>query len=866
MELFVKVSMEAFVRSYVTEYSTFHSKHDLSDIRDIVLTKYAAVIASAPQRSTKLTLEAKYVYMEKLKRDAGQTIDLTPVLPDPKLLAKKVKKNDSSAGSKASLTDGKKSLSIKDLEEEIDITRDDFTNFCSVQRDEVQPWKFNWHPELDETFRPCEKPLEWKVIALKHHQKVAVQAMLDLEKNGSVEVSDQSIAGSPVRKILTSAGVCSNKFGSGKTMIILAMIQANPTPKIKPSMMQVGDIVVTRRFKTYLKPNLIIVGSSVLDQWESEIRRCTSLNVLVIRDVFKIRLLYQLVIQGYCHEGNTINDYDVIIVKNGLVTGAFNVPELCAELSSRAQRPLIACIADMSKHTTWSRVFLDDFDTINIDKDAYAINAGFTWFISATRKIPKSIRSFESYRKTYLEKVTPSQVVHPEISRYSYNEIFFNSELFYYFNIRTDSAFTEQSVQVAKPEFLLYKFRNPNLKFVQLIGAMGDVAAAQDILELLNGDAIETAADRAGIKSNSVGDIFQKLLGDQFELFRKATTVLDFISKAYEIDLDRLPQPPLDRETGMPTTYGKRKLYKVPDPEPILYNYGKTLWPLLKEAETETRARRDKVSVGIERVKNNIKLGNCGVCSLPFEGDDIFIMRCCSFIMCADCTVMSTNLKRNDQFVSGRCPQCTGKIGFNDLIFLNNDFDLDAFDNNTSEALVIKPAEKSESAVIDTFEDQDHMTKIDVTVQIIRGEVLFRNKKKANIHIPGLIEGVIDLPAAKPEELRTLVFADQEETLNNLTKRLTEENIKFQRLQGYPHEKAKTVEALRSGEISVILINGAKDCAGLNLQFASDLVFYKRLSENAVEAQVGGRMQRIGRTNKARFHYLLYDNEYHIEK
>ena len=58
------------------------------------------------------------------------------------------------------------------------------------------------------------------------------------------------------------------------------------------------------------------------------------------------------------------------------------------------------------------------------------------------------------------------------------------------------------------------------------------------VMEMLNGDAIETAAEFVGIKTDNVSDIFQKILGNHFEKYTFSKKIINFINE--NINKERL--------------------------------------------------------------------------------------------------------------------------------------------------------------------------------------------------------------------------------------------------------------------------------------------------------------------------------------
>ena len=62
-----------------------------------------------------------------------------------------------------------------------------------------------------------------------------------------------------------------------------------------------------------------------------------------------------------------------------------------------------------------------------------------------------------------------------------------------------------------------------------------------EVMEMLNGDAVETAAERLGIKTTKVADIFELMLGKQYTKYKKSIDVLEFIREVEPMQGQRTP-------------------------------------------------------------------------------------------------------------------------------------------------------------------------------------------------------------------------------------------------------------------------------------------------------------------------------------
>jgi SNF2 family DNA or RNA helicase len=153
-------------------------------------------------------------------------------------------------------------------------------------------------------------------------------------------------------------------------------------------------------------------------------------------------------------------------------------------------------------------------------------------------------------------------------------------------------------------------------------------------------------------------------------------------------------------------------------------------------------------------------------------------------------------------------------------------------------------------------------TKFDILRKIILGENL-PNKQKKNVTIKGMLEGIKELPEAPKEHRKTIIFSKFDESLNDMEKKIKENEIGYKRLGGTAsqiHAVATEFQDSYDG-VNVLLINGEKYASGLNLQSATDLVFMHKIMDRNIESQIIGRIQRLGRVYKAHVHYILYDDE-----
>ena len=694
--------------------------------------------------------------------------------------------------------------------------------------------------EMDENYVKHQTPIGFKTKLLVHQQTV-LAAMLDLEKKRVVNLHMDNLY-----KYETCAGLLSEKFGSGKTIMILSLIVASPIPDNR-HIYQVcrfngrpgricdttPSFVIKKKFQQdrILRPALLFVASSVVMQWVKAVKDFTDINMLTVANVYDMRTLYTHIIEG------TINKYDVVLVKNGNITGEFNIHGHVENKNMRKQRKIYNIISNITRQYCWSRVILDDYDIIKLPRPTSFMNGLFTWFISATTFRPDSKIGDVGGYENILDSLKYHNIDLRHISK--------SPCLGIVLNICNKEQFTEDSVSVGKPLFWTHVLVNKNKKYVQMIGVMaGD--KINDIMEMLNGDAIGTAAECAGIKSDNITDIFKKILQDQYDRYSLSTNTLLWIDTLDIEGFDHLSEPKED------DVYYQKHVYEQ---RPIDYNY-----PDIKGKVEAVRnaciADKTESGIAIDRVKDNIKDGDCPVCCCDLHDEDAIIVKCCGKILCAECGIQGTNLSRHMNAITGKCPNCRTIIGFTDLIFINGEFNLD--DIITDKPMVQNNEEKK-PIVDDVKKDK---TKFDILIDIINN-VAMHNKKNVNVTINGMLEGIKELPEAPAEHRKIIIFSKFDESLSGLENNMKKAGIAYKRLGGTTtqiHDTAVEFQDSYDG-INVLLINGEKYASGLNLQSTTDLVFMHKIIDRNIESQIIGRIQRLGRVYKAHVHYLLYDDE-----
>lgn len=831
---------------------------------------------------------------------------------------------------------------------------------------------------------------------LFEHQRSVIAAMKNVEDRRVMDLLNA--------KLYYSGAVLSEPVGSGKTVELLAHILNSPLPKVYPTLMpgialgarskfrEGSKIYMHLKYKNILKPTIIFVGASVLNQWEDAIKRFTDVKYFVVRTVFELRILLELI------RTKKVNEYQIILVKNKKITvpiikGDVKLPRFNSgsnmvyryesyakyisiermspqedlvdvsdfiefdddnktdnedtttendepptagkgkktpkklldedELSSRIIKQLetLPTVIEIPKYVynadfghsyyyyqlmikghrddieqyekisprvnydymynrvalirnvCWSRVVIDDFNHDETPHSCLFINSLFTWFVSSTNNTDKKPKYTPNY--SHVDKIQNlGDVI--ELGLISSTEtIKYNDLLFEYVNIRTKKEYIASTMEIPYPKFRIAHFINPNERYVSLVNALSGNEISR-VMEMLNANAIGEAAKAVGIQSNKIKDVFKKILGDKYQAYIDSTNLIEFIDFQLQNEGEWLPIEMCNEEKK---TYGKRDLYAF---KPIEYRYPNIL-NFLKEAKEEQKEINKVNGAAVDRVRSNIKQGDCPVCGDSLMEKDVTINLCCCLVLCSNCGINSQKLKEHySQLSGGICAQCRQQIAITDLVFIGSDdirisqlekaniAELDAEDLVVEEKIEEEPEDiqeetKSElpeyiTKLRETIPDEvsPKTTKIDGIIRILVGKPL-RNTP-VDIHIDNMMKGTCRL---KEKEVRKLlVFANYDESLNDIEKKLVELHIKFWKLEGTPNQRSKiALDFQMCAEPCILIVNSSKHCAGLNLQTATDLIFYHYIIDPAIETQVAGRGHRIGRFSPLNVWYFCYQSE-----
>lgn len=656
---------------------------------------------------------------------------------------------------------------------------------------------------LNENFKSIEDSNVMK-IALFLHQKTAVQAMIELENNSFIKIGDT--------EIINRAGVLSEPVGSGKTIEMLALISMNKISKknlafetyhsYKTSFCDSNTGFIKKEYKKRINSTLIIVGRSVYEQWVNSINEFTYLDFVSIGNKRELESFLFM---------NFSKLPEIVLVKNDSTTSNLTVPNII-NLSNTSTQHFISVISLMNNYC-WRRVVIDDFDTIKIPQDLNSINAIFTWFISSTRRLSKY--NLNQVNNGDLEKVLPL------ITDKNYKNIAKNNILFKYFNVRNDINFIKKSYRIPLLELFYVEVYCMEDRIIELIS---DITENKKIVELLNSSAINEVSEICKSESTNIVDIYIKLLGDAYSKYLKVKKDIEFVENILN-NLDKLDLS----EKGYRYTLEMLKSGIVPEYKNV------KIETMLKTKLEELEEKVSNYYAPIQRVKDRLQEEDCQICCQKYgtDIDKIIICKQCNFLICENCVLQ---ISRNR--INPICPNCRGSI------------------NYSSDAVIINYNELKE--IRNSGDNINCLDKFDYLIDIIMNKKVKTNT--VNLDIKNVVFGKERLPESEIRKL--LIYTVSKETIDLIKNKFNSLNLKYFTLHGTTTEMFETIKEFENyKDNSALIVQSTTHCAGINLQFATDLVFMHWIHDVDVMSQIIGRIQRINRTTQPRVYYLLNSNE-----
>lgn len=202
----------------------------------------------------------------------------------------------------------------------------------------------------------------------------------------------------------------------------------------------------------------------------------------------------------------------------------------------------------------------------------------------------------------------------------------------------------------------------------------------------------------------------------------------------------------------------------------------------------------------IQQRCQNIDEDVCPIChDVPGTDGPLCATKCCCKVFCLNC------LQKSLAWTQNKCCMCRAAI----------------------------PDMSSVVVISDTEHYEDFLSKNDRLVELI------------NVKYP---------------DGKFLVFSMHDKTFANIKVLLDANHITNSRLCGNTHQIASTLKRFDNGEIKVLMLNANHFGQGYNLQCATNIVLYHRMTEELTQQMVG-RAQRLGRTEPLMVDQLVHVGE-----
>lgn len=147
-------------------------------------------------------------------------------------------------------------------------------------------------------------------------------------------------------------------------------------------------------------------------------------------------------------------------------------------------------------------------------------------------------------------------------------------------------------------------------------------------------------------------------------------------------------------------------------------------------------------------------------------------------------------------------------------------------------------------------------TILDISKLVYIQEEKLDNKSEIEKKCLTKPEQIIDIIKNNIIDGRFLIFSEEQESFNLISKILIENNILFVEIKGQLKTIEKNLDYFKSGKIKVLFLNSNTSAAGINLQETTDIILYHKMSLNN-ENQIIGRANRIGRNIDLNVHHLV---------
>lgn len=692
-------------------------------------------------------------------------------------------------------------------------------------------------------------------------QKTMLAAMIRLENDPVAKVGDNSteLEWQPITQ--TRVARVAEKFSFGKTVLSLALVCAQkdrdralnyadskfplinpilsyPTrsdsvnraqvtfggkKKAEESACFVPEIQST--YAKYLPITIVMAVSNIITQWEQNTTKFTDLKYYTIDNVYSVKRFEKM-----CRDGS-IAKFDLVFIKAGKITSNYIIDGETPMPALAKNRSIIEAIFRILEGTCIARLLIDDYDTLKLGKRDCFIPAHFTWLISATRRIT-SVKfalntTFNTMPVTSVEQFIEMNMV----SNFPILGAALDDVINKTFSLQCSPEYVDEFINSTKVDFRRIEVKHGSFNTI-----LRDLDISDEVIEMLNATAIKTATQSLNMNASSVGEVVMRIIGNKLTMLQDCILVLSRIKYLEELVCDENA-----RINSNPTEIKKFKIC-ITGADDAGFNAFVSEWaasytiPDFEILKNKTISKRNEYEIMLNRMKDNIREKQCQCCMVPFESeDDAYILaECCQIVVCEMCII------RNKRLIN-KCPNCVSAITTKGLIRIGSELNIEEALSTDSNIMDIECGNTADSPL-------SYNPKLQALIQYITGEPIdCISSKYVQPFVRGLLDGKHDKPWPADRPKKFLIFTMFSESTNVIAQELERLNITYCIMQGTRDQKDECMAKMRSGAASIMLLHSPKNCAGLNMPFISNVVFYHNLLDNEVKSQVAARGQRLGR-------------------
>lgn len=655
-------------------------------------------------------------------------------------------------------------------------------------------------------------------ISLYPHQLTTIYEMEKLEREKSVEYIEiptpcnilskeqyeliNNNSDDYKYKLRTKIGILGDLVGYGKTLSVIGLIGRD---KMKTHNINSDDIIKIN----HLFNNVYFEQTKLLKLKNAKLLNTTLviMNQSLIKqwenEIGKSSLTYFSIVKKIQIDNIIPDNYDIILCSKIMFNGI---------------------IAKFHKHI-WKRFIFDEASSTHIP-NMYTCNAIFTWFISATYENLYNVHN-RGRTTHYMNTIFPIDKYNMYYSLDDYNKVYNNilrtNQSRYSMYDRTGEYSKKgnyvKAILIKNPDVyarLSYTIEPPIHNYYSCVTSyinniLQDYVST-DISNMLAADNIKGAIEALGGETSNESIVSLVTKNIKIEL-KKAV---------FKIELYKKEKNSKDKS--------KKERYQK--------------WVTKKE-EYET-----KINILSERISETMTINNCPICI--GEYDNPVLAPCCQNIFCGQCIIawLQSRSASYSKKINDSCPNCRNILTINQLVFINEEEE-GGGEEETKEASEDK-AEEDEAEENEAEEDKAE-----------EDEEEEKRRSNHNFIFPNEIE--LPGPYNKPNTIlsiiknnpngKFIIFSQYHETFELIEYYFKQCNINYNEIKGSVTSRTNKINQFQRGEVPVILLNSEYNGSGINLQSATDVIIYHKMSKE-MEIQVIGRAYRIGRVGTLNVHHL----------